>query len=417
MEEFFVFAHSSEAKTVSEVKMKKGISINLKLIGDVAFYAGILLEVLIMMLDKCAWINPYEGWMFRITFLLFAFKVFVTPYTKKEKLVIILAGLFAAVCYFVSTRDEVVRTVVFVASLKGIDGKKALKTVFWSTVAGMVILALLSMVGVLGTVIEQTDGYGFKMGRTRICLGVGCSNTLSIMIWALMTLGIYLYHESMKLWHYGVLLAATMVTYAATLTRTSLLMTIATLLMAVFMQYFKKLREAAWVYIGSIVAVFGCIGFSVWAAYVSAWYEQLDEWVIKIDAILTNRIVSLYAFSEGGARLENWKLFGDPTYVNYFDMGYVRLFFWYGIIPGIVCVTVLCLLLWNFRKNKDYMGFVLTFSFAVFTVVEAHAVSVYIARNYVLFLLGMYWIGMLGKNANETNWWTWLLPKRKGISG
>ena len=237
------------------------------------------------------------------------------------------------------------------------------------------------------------------------------------MIWALMTLGIYLYHESMKLWHYGVLLAATMVTYAATLTRTSLLMTIATLLMAVFMQYFKKLREAAWVYIGSIVAVFGCIGFSVWAAYVSAWYEQLDEWVIKIDAILTNRIVSLYAFSEGGARLENWKLFGDPTYVNYFDMGYVRLFFWYGIIPGIVCVTVLCLLLWNFRKNKDYMGFVLTFSFAVFTVVEAHAVSVYIARNYVLFLLGMYWIGMLGKNVNETNWWTWLLPKRKGISG
>lgn len=386
--------------------MKREARFDLKKIGEIAFYAGILLEVLIMMLDKSAWINPYEGWMFRITFLLFAFKVFVTPYTKKEKLVIILAGLFAAVCYFISTRDEVVRVVVFVAALKGMDVKKVLKTVFWSTVAGMAVLALLSMLGVLGTVLEQTEGYGFKVGRTRVCLGLGCSNTLSIMIWALMTLGIYLYHESMKLWHYGVLLICTIVTYIATVTRTSLLMTIVTLLLAVFMQYFKKLRESAWVYIGSIVAVFGCIGFSVWAAYVSAWHEFLPEWIVKIDRILTGRITSLYAFSEGsGARLENWKLFGDPSYVQYFDMGYVRLFFWYGIIPGIVCVAVLCLLLWNFRKNKDYMGFVLTFSFAVFTVVEAHAVSVYIARNYVLFLLGMHWMNMLGKKTEETNWW------------
>ena len=40
------------------------------------------------------------------------------------------------------------------------------------------------------------------------------------------------------------------------------------------------------------------------------------------------------------------------------------------------------------------MGFVLILSFAVFTVVEAHIVSVYIARNYILFLLGAYWTGM-----------------------
>lgn len=393
--------------------MKDKLIINLKKIGEVAFFSGVLLEVLIMMLDKCAWINPYEGWMFRISFLLFALKVFVTPYTRREKLVIILAGIFAAVCYFISTRDEVVRAVVFVASLKGIDGRKALKTVFWSSVAGVAVLALLSLFGVLGTVLEQTEGYGFKMGRTRVCLGLGCSNTLSIMIWALMTLGIYLYHENMRMWHYIGLLALTLVVYIATITRTSLLMTLFTVFLAMFLQYFKKQREALWVYLCGVGAVMFGLAFSVWAAYVSDWHEFLPGWIVKIDRLLTGRITTLYAFSEGGARIENWKLFGDPAYIKYFDMGYVRLFFWYGIIPGIACIVVVCLLLMHFRKNKDYMGFMMTLSFAVFTVVEAHAVSVYIARNYILFLMGMYWMEMIGGKGEDSNWWDFLLPKRK----
>lgn len=60
---------------------------------------------------------------------------------------------------------------------------------------------------------------------------------------------------------------------------------------------------------------------------------------------------------------------------------------------------VLIRLLWCFYQKKDYMGFVLTMSFAMYTVVEAHAVSVYIARNYVLFLIGAYWPCMLYRNA------------------
>lgn len=382
--------------------------------GIVVFYAGILLEVLIMMLDRCAWINPYEGWMFRISFLCFALKVCLTKYTRKEWAVIFLCGIFASLIYFLNTRDEVVRVVVFVAALKGIDGKKALKTVFWSTVAGMLTLAFLSVIGVLGTVFEQNAGHGFKEDSTRFCFGVGSSNTLSIMIWALITLGIYLYYEKIRLWHYALLLLLAIVTYFATLTRTSLMMTVFSILLAAALQYFKKLREALWVYWCGVLAVLFGVGFSVWAAYVSAWHEFLPGWIVKIDRILTGRITSLYAFSQGGARIENWKLFGDPSYVAYFDMGYVRLFFWYGILPGIICIAVLCLLLLHFRKNRDYMGFMMTLSFAIFTVVEAHAVSVYIARNYILFLLGMYFTEMIRSRGKELNWWGFLLPDRKG---
>ena len=162
------------------------------------------------------------------------------------------------------------------------------------------------------------------------------------------------------------------------------------------------------VYIGGMAAGAAGFVFSLYAAHISNWYELMPAWVVRIDRILTGRISSIYAFENGGGVLRNWKLFGDPNYVDYFDMGYVRLFFWYGIIPGACCMVLLFLLMRVCRTLKDTQGFVLVLSFALFTVVEAHAVSVYLARNYVLFLLGAYWTAMLPLDG-EAIWW-WQLP-------
>ena len=97
--------------------------------GRICFYAGLLLELLIVILDKSSWINPLEGQMFRVSFLLFACKLCVTKYSKKEWLAVLAAGVIAGLCYLSSDRDEAVRVVVFVASMKGIDHKKALRVV------------------------------------------------------------------------------------------------------------------------------------------------------------------------------------------------------------------------------------------------------------------------------------------------
>lgn len=52
--------------------------------GRICFYAGLLLELLIVILDKSSWINPLEGQMFRVSFLLFACKLCVTKYSQKR---------------------------------------------------------------------------------------------------------------------------------------------------------------------------------------------------------------------------------------------------------------------------------------------------------------------------------------------
>lgn len=315
------------------------------------------------------------------------------------------AGVIAGLCYLGSDRDEAVRAVVFVASMKGIDHKKALRVVFYVTLTGMAVLAILSLAGVLGEVWDAGAGYGIKEGSRRLCLGVGNSNALAIMIWALMTLGVYLFHEKMKPVHWILLGVLTVGVYAATMTRTTFLIMAATLVLAFVLEKFPQIAEKKSLYIGGTAITAAGILFSVYAAYISDWYDFMPGWVVKIDRILTGRIASIYAFENGGGVLENWKLFGDPDYIEYFDMGYVRLFFWYGIIPGLCCIILLFLLIWQCKNQKDRMGFVLILSFAVFTVVEAHIVSVYIARNYILFLLGAYWTGMFPFDGDDIYWW------------
>lgn len=212
----------------------------------------------------------------------------------------------------------------------------------------------------------------------------------------------------MKPVHWMLLGVLTVGVYAATMTRTTFLIMAATLVLAFVMDKSSKIREGSVVYIGGMAAVAAGFVFSLYAAHISNWYELMPDWVVRIDRILTGRISSIYAFENGGGVLRNWKLFGDPNYVEYFDMGYVRLFFWYGIIPGTCCMVLLFLLMRVCRTLKDTQGFVLVLSFALFTVVEAHAVSVYLARNYVLFLLGAYWTAMLPLGG-EAIWW-WQLP-------
>ena len=56
----------------------------LKRAGEISFYLGLLLEVLIVILDKSSWINPVEGQLFRVSFLFFAVKLSLTEYTRRS---------------------------------------------------------------------------------------------------------------------------------------------------------------------------------------------------------------------------------------------------------------------------------------------------------------------------------------------
>lgn len=368
-----------------------------------SFYLGVIIEVLLVLIDKSAYTNPVEGQIFRLTFQLFLIKVCLTKYSLKEYLCIGVFLGIGVISYFATGRNEIIRVVMFLAACKDIDMKKCLKWVFLLTLTGCIIIVALSLTGLYGA-IALTQDYGRGSVETRYTLGMGHPNALQCMVWALTTLGLYLYAERMKWYTFVMLLLVNVGFFVLTDSKTSLLATFFTIGLAYafsnkFLQKFQRLLGILSVGVTALcIAISIIIAGNAYRVYDYDWYgdrEPITLFFEELNHILNGRIRTLVGTTRFEGSISTWSLFSSEQNHYFFDMGWVRLFYWYGIIPACIFIGVLLLLLCYLYKEKQYLGIMMIAAFALYSVIEAHAVSVYIARNYVLFLIGAYWVQLL----------------------
>lgn len=381
-----------------------------KRIGEICFWIALGIELIIVIVDKSAYLNPYESQLFRITFLLFGIKIITTKYTMKEWLCIVVVGAIAACSYFINEKDEAVRAVVFIASCKGISLKKNIKVIFYVTMAGCIALILLSVTGIVGAMSVTAD-YGREAIETRYTLGMGHPNALHCMIWMVLTLAMYAYDSSMKWYHYLLFMLINIATYLLTDSNTGMMLATAMILGVVVLHYIPTLQKASWVYVTGAIVVAVCIGFSVYGAYAGNGWNDNTTFMYKLDKVLNGRYE--YCYKVEAARLSNWKLFAAPENTEYFDAGYVRTFYWYGIIPGIMYGLMHLYLIWQGFKHKDYVLLVMVVAFSIYHLMEAHFVSVYLLRNYLLVCMGYYWYQPFMKH-QESAGYLWQINKLLG---
>jgi hypothetical protein len=382
---------------IGNTKIKNKYS--LERIGIIFFYASVLLELIIVIIDKSNYINPIEGQLFRITFLLACIKILLTKYTKKEWLAIFAFGVLGLISYKMTGRNEILRIVVFITACKNVDMKRMLKFVFYTTMAGCVMLVLLSISGIYGGVALVND-FGRGYVQKRYTLGIGHPNALHCMFLMILSLGLYLYNDRMRWYYYIILLGLNYGLFVLTDSNTGMLMSMCTIVGAILIRYWKGIRQQAWIYGAGLGIFLLCIAFSVLAADSRVakpsnyWFE--NPWIAEAESHLNGRIIDLYygSVNQEGTTA-TWSLFSRPENNYYFDMGFVRLFYWYGIIPAVIYVILHVFLILQLYKRRDGIGLVMVSVFAIYTVVEAHLVSVYIGRNYILFLMGMYMSDML----------------------
>ncbi len=362
--------------------------IRAKKTGEVCFWTALMIELLIVIVDKSAYINPLESQLFRLTFLLFCIKIALTKYSTKEWLMILLFGSILFISYLVNERDEAVRVVAFIAACKGMEIKRVMKVVFWTTFAGCAALMALSLTGIYGAVSVTAD-YGRGGMETRYTLGMGHPNALHCMLWLVVVLAVYCYADRLKWYSYAAFLVMDFVLYAFTASKTGVIVWAFFVVAAFAMRYSKRCRENKAAYFLGAAIVAGCIVFAMMGAHIENTYETPDSLMHKLDKLLNGRYQSCYAVE--AARLENWKVFASPENTEFFDAGFVRLFYWYGIVPGILYIGMNAYLLYQSYKEKDYVMLVMIVTFSVYSLMEAHFISVYLLRNYLLVLMGHYW--------------------------
>lgn len=371
--------------------------------AEIFFYASLLLELVIVIIDKSDYINPIEGQLFRITFLLAAVKVFLTKYSWKEWFWIGAFGILGFISYRVTGRNEILRIVVFVAACKNVDLKKMMSVVFYVTLGGCMLLMFLSLTGIFGKQRIIAD-FGREVEEVRYCLGLGHPNALHCMFFMLTLLWLYLYEKRSRLYHFILIFVLNVAMFLLTNSRTGMMVTAAAVLLAAGFHYMPEWKNYRFVYLGGIALFLACLLFSIAASKYGLTLPFFD-W---LDGFLNGRIEDLYWGSvnhEG--TVAHWSLFSESRNTYYFDMGFVRVFYWYGIILAIVYFLMNILLLWECYKKRDAMGFVMMAVLAVYTVVEAHIISVYIGRNYLLLLFGAYWSDMLHAGNSENEEYVW----------
>ena len=381
------------------------------------FYAGIIIEVLMVVIDKSEYINPVEGRMFQLTFLLFLIKVFFTKYSVKEYGIMALFFILGGISYFVTGRNEMVRLVMLVAACKGIDIKKCLKLIFYLTLSGCAVLILLSVSGIYGAVSLTMD-FGRGSEETRYMLGLGHPNALQCMVWALTVLFLYLFGEKMKWYSYLFIVAVNGLFFYLTDSKTSLMVAVFAILYTGVMVLVKNdiFRKVCCVGGGLLclasIALSVIIAANAYRVYYYYWHwdwSEVTEIFLRLDNALTGRIHSLVGTDRWEGTIGTWSLFSEPANDYFFDFGWIRLFYWYGIVPAVIFIlAMLCLMIYC-TKKKDYLAVVLITAFAVYSFSEAHGISVYLARNYVFFLMGAYWNKMFCAASERECYW-WKLP-------
>ena len=369
------------------------------------FYAGVIIEVLLVLVDKSAYANPIEGQIFRLTFLLFFAKVCLTKYSPREYGVLVFFLVIGAVSYFVTGRNEIVRVVMFIAACKDVDMRKCLKLVFWMTLTGCLILMLLSLFGILGT-MSLTQDYGRGSIETRYVLGLGHPNALQCMVLVLTLLGMYLYHVKWKWYHYMLVLFVNGCFFLLTDSKTGFLVSICGILLFFAAGKINNKNLIRAFVVGNIGIFAGSILISImsakdamclWHYYWEGATSRKINFYLFLDTMLTGRLHSLIETDNHEGIMETWRLFSRPENNYYFDMGWVRLFYWYGIIPALLAIAVLTGFMVYFAKKRKMGEMVFLSMFALYTVIEAHIISVYLARNYLLFIIGMYCFRRLAK--------------------
>lgn len=376
-------------------------------ISEAVFFIALLIEVLIVIIDKSALINPLEGRLFQLTFLLCMVKIAMTKHNLKEWLLIVLFLGLGLMSDLITERNEIIRFVAFVAASKGIDGRKALKMVLFTSLIGVISLVALSLFGVLGTVYLETD-FAREVGvERRYCLGLGHPNALHCMFWALLTLGVYLYCDKLKWWHYAVLMVANIGLFALTGSRTGVLVAGMVIVCGVVALIIPKISSNKALYLLSELCLFVCVGFSIRVAYYNGFRQRKQHPILNwIDGKLTGRLLD----SGFSGNAHKWSMFSDCGKKGYIDMGYIKLYHWYGIIPATIYILIIIFMIIRCYRKKDIASLILIMSFTVYTTVEAHAVSVFIGRNYMIMLLFGTWSELFRAQKGEEGYF-WQVKK------
>ena len=82
----------------------------------------------------------------------------------------------------------------------------------------------------------------------------------------------------------------------------------------------------------------------------------------------------------------NWHLFSARENKNWYDLGYIQLFYYYGTVLGCCYLAFVCFVVRKAWIRKDSLGILLITGLCIYLFMEARYFSNYLTSDYLLMV-------------------------------
>jgi len=338
------------------------IKVNSKYV-NIIFEIGIWIHLLIMSVGYGEWSIPYQGRLLQIAFGLFAIKILMTYYSKKEWVILLAIGVLGVVSYLF-TRDEYVLSVlVMIFAAKSTDMRQICKRILVVASIATMVIAVLSLFGVGGIPVDVRD-YGRGGVESRWCFGFGHANNIHGTVWYLISLVVYVFHDKLNWKHYSGMTVLNIVLFYLTGSRGGFIAMQAVIVFAALLPYYDAIGRKSLGYILCACEIIGVTLLSI----VSAMIPFEEHPILAIpDRLSTGRLHLAYWYAD----ISKWNIFASGGELKAIDNGWVVMFFSYGYVIGALFVLFHLYLLYRIWKQRNGLLLAILMTSVFYTFMEA----------------------------------------------
>jgi len=360
---------------------------NKEKIGNIVFAVGVILELLVMVTDHSSFLElPFRGRFTHVAFVLFGIKILFTHYTWPQWSIMVVSGMLGALSYLTTGDEYIIRTVIFIFAVKGVESKKLLQVILYGMLLGTVLNVGLSLLGVAGEVKNVAD-FGRGGIETRYVFGFNHANNLHDVAWYIVVITLLLTYKKWDWKYYLLATVGNIGLFFLTVSRNGMIAIQLLIISCFLIMYFPKLKEMKFPY------VLGGIGLTIclWMTWLGGKYGAVNsELAAFFDRFLTNRLEMIWEY----APISAWKVFPEGRELLYVDNGFASLFFHYGYVVGVAYIILLLYMLFRLYKNKDGIGLCVLVTTIFVTFIETTFIfNVSLLCNMTLIVIMLCWRG------------------------
>lgn len=360
------------------------------------FIAVSCMELFMGLLRMCRVTLPFSRYILWAFTLIYAAVAAVRHYSRLQKLLFVILLAFGVLLYHNTGLNKGIRAVFYLYAMKDVDMRKFFKSMLVVFGASTLLFAVLSGLGLMGrfTVKDIRSTRGFN--GVRYSFGFeSCNRTMAVVFLAMVCA--FILHHERQLWYvFAVITGIYALLFYLTDSRTGFLVGAAVIAGMLCLRYIHWEKWADLVFGLFILSFLLMLVISVMAAF-----QVENDLMARINHLISGRMTQLTKYScdvkYALPYAENWHLFGNGSNHNDYDLGYIQILYYYGIVPAVcylACVVGAAVKAW---RDSEVWKLVLLLGLSSYLFMESLYFSNFVPVDFLLvYSVSVLW-GDYGK--------------------